>query len=108
MANTNFFQFESLNENFSKLYKELGAGNSCSVFGVQNSMRPAMVANIGKKVLFVTADGVTANFAVEQFEMMGLKTSLFPAVQDSFLYKRAQSNEIYVKRTQTLFNVFNG
>ena len=108
MANTNFFQFESLNENFSKLYKELGAGNSCSVFGVQNSMRPAMVSNIGKKVLYLTADVINANFAVEQFEMMGLKTSLFPAVQDSFIYKRAQSNEIYVKRTQTLFNILNG
>ena len=103
MANTNFFKFESLSENFAKLYAELGAGNSCSVFGVQNSMRPAMVSNIGKKVLFLTADGVTANFAFEQFELMGMNVKMFPAVQDSFLYKRAQSNEIYVKRTKLIF-----
>ena len=107
MANTKFFNFESLSENFAKLYRDLGAGNSCSVFGVQNSMRPAMVSNIAKNVLYLTADGVTANFAVEQFEHMGLKSKLFPAVQDSFLYKRAQSNEIYIKRTATLFDILN-
>ena len=107
MANTNFFKFESLGENFAKLYAEMGAGNSCSVFGVQNSMRPAMVANLGKKTLFLTADQTTANFAIEQFEIMGVSAKLFPAVQDSFLYKRAQSNEIYIKRTQTLFDILN-
>lgn len=107
MANTKFFKFESLSENFAKLYAEMRAGNSCSVFGVQNSMRPAMVSNLDKKVLFLTADQTTANFALEQFELMGMDAKLFPAVQDSFLYKRAQSNEIYVKRTQTLFDVLN-
>ena len=91
MADINFFKFESLSENFAKLYAELGAGNSCSVFGVQNSMRPAMVSNIGKKCLFLTADLTTANFATEQFELMGLNAILFPSVQDSFLYKKAQS-----------------
>ena len=60
MANTSFFKFESLSENFAKLYAELGAGNSCSVFGVQNSMRPAIVSNLNKKVLFLTADSTTA------------------------------------------------
>ena len=107
MADTNFFKFESLNENFGKLYKEIGAGNSCSVFGVQNSMRPAIVSNINKKILYLVADNVTANLAVEQFEMMKQKVTLFPAVQDSFLYKRAQSNDIYMKRTSALFEILN-
>ncbi len=107
MANTNFFKFESLSNNFAKLYKELGAGNSCSVFGVQNSMRPAMVSNLNKRILYLTADLVTANFVVGEFELMGHKTSLFPAIQDSFIYKRAQSNEMYVKRTTALFDIIN-
>ena len=105
MADINFFKFESLSENFAKLYAELGAGNSCSVFGVQNSMRPAMVSNIGKKCLFLTADLTTANFATEQFELMGLNAITFPTVQDSFLYKKAQSNETYVKRTKALYDI---
>ena len=105
MADINFFKFESLSENFAKLYAELGAGNSCSVFGVQNSMRPAMVSNVGKKCLFLTADLTTANFATEQFELMGLNAILFPSVQDSFLYKKAQSNETYIKRTKALYDI---
>ena len=105
MANTNFFKFEKLSENFAKLYKEMWAGNSCSVFGVQNVLRPAIVSNLGKKVLFLTADMVTANQARENFSMMGLKTLMFPSVHDTFLYKRAQSNEAYVERTRTLFEI---
>lgn len=107
MANTNFFTFETLSTNFGKLYKEMGAGNSCSVFGVQNSMRPAIVSNLNKKVLFLTADSVTANAAKEQFEMMGQTVLEFPAVHDSFLYKRAQSNDSYIARTKTLFEILN-
>ena len=107
MANINFFKFEKLSDNFAKLYKELWAGNSCSVFGVQNVIRPSIVSNLGKKVLFLTADTVTANQAKENFLMMGLKTLMFPSVHDTFLYKRAQSNDAYIERTNTLFNYHN-
>ena len=107
MANTKFFTFEKLSNNFGKLYKEMWAGNSCSVFGVQNSLRPAIVSNLNKKVLFLTADSVTATAAKEQFEMMGQSVLEFPAVHDSFLYKRAQSNDAYITRTRTLFDVLN-
>ncbi len=107
MANTNFFKFEGLSENFAKLYAELGAGNSCSVFGVQNTMRSAIVSNLKTKVLYLTADLTLAGLAVEQFEMMGRSAVMLPAVQDSFLYKKAQSNELYIKRTKALYDILN-
>lgn len=107
MENTNIFNFENASENFGKLYKQLRAGNSCSIFGVQNSARPAIVSSFSKKLLYVTADGVTANSVLETFELMGKKALLFPAVQDNFLYKRAMSTELYEKRTQVLYKILN-
>ncbi len=107
MENTNIFNFEATSENFSKLYKQVRAGNSCSIFGVQNSARPAIVSSFSKKLLYVTADSVTASAVQENFELMGKKAIVFPAVQDSFLYKRAMSTELYEQRTRVLYSILN-
>lgn len=107
MENTNLFNFKATSENFGKLYNEIGAGNSCSIFGVQNSARPAIVSGFGKKLLYITADSVTAAATSENFELMGMKSFVFPAVQDSFLYKRAMSTELYQKRTEVLYNILS-
>ena len=107
MENTNIFNFEATSENFGKLYNEVRAGNSCSIFGVQNSARPAIVSGFSKKLLYITADNVTASAVQENFELMGKKAFVFPSVQDSFLYKRAMSTELYEQRTKVLYNILN-
>lgn len=104
MAKT-IFNFESLGKDYAKMIKEIRAGNSCSIFGVQNSMRPALCNGIGKKILFVTADNISATAKQEEFELLGLKTCLFPTIQDSFVIKRASSNEYNQIRTMALFNI---
>ena len=107
MENINIFNLDATSENFGKLYKQVRAGNSCSIFGVQNSARPAIVSGFDKKLLYITADNVTAMAVQENFELMGKKAFIFPAVQDSFLYKRAMSTELYEQRTKTLYNILN-
>lgn len=101
----NIFNFEVLGKDFAKMINQIRAGNSCSIFGIQNSMRPAICSAINKKVAFVTADNIQANIKKEEFELMGLKTFCFPVVHDSFLMKRASSNEYNLERTLTLFNI---
>ena len=105
MADTKFFDFENLNDDYKKMFEQVSKNNSCSIFGVQNSIRPAIVSNFNKKVLYVTADLVSANLVQEQFEMMGKKTSLFAPVMDNFIYKRAGSNEFYLERTRAMFDI---
>ena len=99
------FNFESLGKDYAKMVKEIRAGHSCSIFGIQNSMRPALCNSFGKKILFITADNITAGAKQEEFELMGLKTHLFPAVQDGFIFKRAGSNEFNLARTLALKNI---
>jgi transcription-repair coupling factor (superfamily II helicase) len=105
MAKKTIFNFEALGRDYAKMLNEIRAGNSCSIFGIQNSMRPAICNSLDKKILFISADNVTASSKVEEFELMGLKTLYFPAVQDSFLFKKAQSNEFSLGRTLTLFKI---
>ena len=105
MENTKTFNFDALSENYSKMIREVRAGNSCSIFGVQNSMRPALVSNIKRKILYLTADNVGANSMLEQFKFMGQNALLFPNVSDGFLYKKASSSELYRQRSKTLYKV---
>lgn len=107
MENINIFNFEATSLNFGKLFKEIRAGNSCSIFGVQNSARPAFVSGFNKKLFYVAADAVTARAVQENFELMGKNALIFPAIQDSFIYKKAMSSEFYEQRTNVLFNVLN-
>ncbi len=107
VANIKAFDFAGLNKNFSRFEEEVRAGNSCSVFGVQNSIRPAIVSSFNKKVVYITADSIKANAISEDFKIMGLNTVVFESPSDSFLYKRAGSNELATKKTKVLFDILN-
>ncbi len=101
------FDFENVNSEFKRLFEQVRAKKSCSIFGVQNSMRPAISSFFGKKIVYVTADSVVAKSRAENFEILGLKTLTLEAVQDTFLYKRASSNEIFLNRTKTLVKILS-
>lgn len=104
MAKKTIFNFEVFNKDFAKMIATIRAGNSCSIFGIQNSMRPAICNGLNKKILFITADNVTGTAKKEEFELLGMNTLYFPSVPDGFLFKRASSNEFNLERTLTLFN----
>ena len=55
MAKKTIFNFEALGKDYVKMLNEIRAGNSCSIFGIQNSMRPAICNSLSKKILFLTA-----------------------------------------------------
>lgn len=107
MAKNTIFNFEVLGKDFAKMIENVRARISCSIFGIQNSMRPAICESFGKKILFISADNVTASAKIEEFEQMGLKTLYFPSIQDGFLFKRAGSNEFNLTRTLTINSIIN-
>ena len=53
MAKKTIFNFEALGKDYAKMLNEIRAGNSCSIFGIQNSMRPALCNSLNKKILFI-------------------------------------------------------
>lgn len=104
MENFNF-DFEKLGGDYKNLIEQVGVGNSCSIFGVQNSMRPALVSSFKKKILYIAADLISAKSVAEQFEIMNYKTFVLEPIYDSFIYKHAQSNEAFVTRSKILFEI---
>ncbi len=108
MENINRFNFNKVNNNFAKMFEMVGAGNSCSIFGVQNSMRPAIVSATNKKTLYLTADMISAKSVAGQFEKMGKKVGVLPVFRDSFLYKKACSPDIFLQRLLVLDGILSG
>ncbi len=108
LAKLNRFDLAALDPQLDRLASELRAGISCSVFGVQNSMRAAISASLDKKILYLSSSDVLANSAVSSFELMGLKTVKFGAILDEFLYKKVQSSESYLARLEALSNILSG
>ena len=55
MNSKNFFDILKAQAGYKKLVDSVLAGKSCSVFGVQNSMRPALSLMFGKKILYLVS-----------------------------------------------------
>lgn len=108
MGKTDKFNFEGLSDNYRRMIEFVRAGESCSLFGVQKSMRVALVSDLSKKLLYLTADNVSALAVLNQFKLMGKRAIYFPNIQDCFIYKKAGSNELYLERSKTLSQILMG
>ena len=105
MEKNSIFKIQNINADYKKLIEAVRAGKSCSIFGVQNSMRPALVSGLNKRLFYICADNMSAASAVEQFKLMGLKTDYIPSISDCFLYKKSGSVELFRERSKSLFNI---
>ncbi len=106
MANMNIVS-ENFGENFSTIKNATRAKKSCSAFGVQNSLRAPIAAMCSDNVLFIVSDYIIATKVQQQFKKLGKNANVFPANTDSFLYKKAQSNENNNMRMKTLLSMFS-
>lgn len=105
MENTKLFHLELIGKNYGNIIQTIRAGNSCSIFGAQNSMRPAVINAISLPTIYLTADSITANHYSECFNFMGVRTGVFPTITDSFLYKKSVSVDLYRQRTLLLYKI---
>lgn len=71
-------------------------------------MRPAIVSFLQKKVVYLVADSARAEQVREEFELMGKRVVLDPNPSDSFLFKKAESTELFERRTEALAKIIGG
>lgn len=108
MKHTQIFELNKIDEKFAKLKKQVEAGNSCSIFGVQNSMRSAICEFLQKKIVYLASDQVRAEQIKSDFEVMGKKAVALTCPSDTFLFKRAESTELFERRTSAMFDIVCG
>lgn len=101
----NILDLSCLGGNFSLLKNSVHEKKSCSLFGVQYSLRAPLVSMCSKNILYIVSDYISAVKAKEYFDATGNEAIIFSGVADSFIYKKAQNVSDYINRNLAFFNI---
>ena len=95
----NFFSFNQIGGEYPALADELRRGTPTAVFGVADSLKYLIAAMIEKPVLYITADGVSAQKVAENVAALsGKETAVISAKDEVLLYRKALSKDSLFKR----------
>jgi len=101
-----FLDLKNINPEFKKIIEGVGQGKSCSIFGAVESLKVALSNTFNKKILYITSDIIQGRKLQEFFEHIDKgSTTVYPAMPDSMVYKSYVSNEPYIERNTTLFDI---
>ncbi len=107
--NKNFFTFKNLGGNYPALENELRLGTPTAVFGVSEANKNLIASLSGYKVLYVTADAVSANKVYTSVcALSGKKCVLLPAKDEVILYKDALSKDALFRRLTAVNAIMDG
>ena len=105
----NFFTFKSLGGAYPALENELRLGTPMAVFGVSDVHKYLIASLFENKVLYLTADAVSAGRAYSAISAFsGKKCALIPAKDDVVLYKDALSKDALFRRLSAIYSLADG
>ena len=105
----NFFTFKSLGGAYPALENELRLGTPTAVFGVSDVHKYLIASLFENKVLYLTADAVSAGRAYSAISAFsGKKCALIPAKDDVVLYKDALSKDALFRRLSAIYSLADG
>ena len=106
---SDFFTFDSIGGNYTALKNDIRLGTPTAVFGVSDAHKYLTACMAEGKVLYVTADAVTANKAFTSISALsGKKCVLLPAKDEVILYKDALSKDALFRRITALYEILQG
>ena len=105
----NFFTFKNLGGAYPALENELRLGTPTAVFGVSDVHKYLIASLFENKVLYLTADAVSAGRAYSAISAFsGKKCALIPAKDDVVLYKDALSKDALFRRLSAIYSLADG
>lgn len=105
----NFFTFKNLGGAYPALENELRLGTPTAVFGVSDVHKYLIASLFENKVLYLTADAVSAGRAYSAINAFsGKKCALIPAKDDVVLYKDALSKDALFRRLSAIYSLADG
>lgn len=105
----NFFTFDEIGENYSAYAENIRRGAPTAVFGVSNSLKYLLAGLTEQPVVYVTADGISAQKAADDIAALtGKKTAVLTAKDEVLLYRKALSKDSLFKRLNGVYALQNG
>lgn len=104
-----FFTFDNLLGDYPNLKAELRRGTPTAVFGVSDSLKYMFAGLSETPVLYIAADGVSAQKAAKNIAALsGKKTEYLAAKDEVLLYRKALSKDSLFKRLSGVHALTNG
>lgn len=105
----NFFNCKNLAGGYPALENELRLGTPTAVFGVSDSHKYLLTSALSEKILYLTADSVSANKAYASLSALsGKKCALLPSKDEVVLYKDALSKDALFRRLTAINAIIGG
>ncbi len=107
--NKNFFTPRNLSDEYFALFEQTRLGIPTAAFGLSDANKYLIAAAAPNKILYVTADGVSARKAYEAMSVLSGRRCVFlPAKDDVILYKDALSKDAIFNRNVALSGIASG
>jgi tRNA threonylcarbamoyladenosine biosynthesis protein TsaB len=105
----NYFNFNALEGEYSAFETEIRRGTPTAAFGVSDSLKYLLSSLLPFPVLYVTADGISAQKAAENARSLsGKDTAVLAAKDEVLFYRKALSKDSLYKRLNGIHALQNG
>ena len=95
----NFFTFEKIGGEYPAYAETIRRGSPTAVFGVSDSLKYLLAGLTPFRVVYVTADGISAQKAADNIaSISGKQTAVLSAKDEVLLYRKALSKDALFKR----------
>ncbi len=99
-----FFTFDNLGGEYPLLAEDIRRGASAAVFGISDEVKYLIAAAHQNRVLYLTADPLTARRAAQAISALsGKRVALLSAKDEVLLYRKALSKDALYRRLQALY-----
>ena len=105
----NFLTLNEIGEEYAQYAEDLRRGTPTAVFGVSDPLKYLLAGLTPFPVVYVTADGISAQKAAENIaSLTGKKTEVLAAKDEVLLYRKALSKDALFKRLNGIYALQNG
>ena len=105
----NYFNFNALGGEYPAFETEIRRGTPTAAFGVSDSLKYLLSSLLPFPVLYVTADGLSAQKVAENARTLsGKQTAVLTAKDEVLFYRKALSKDSLYKRLNGIYALQNG
>ena len=105
----NYFNFNALEGEYPAFETEIRRGTPTAAFGVSDSLKYLLSSLLPFPVLYITADGISAQKAAENARSLsGKDTAVLAAKDEVLFYRKALSKDSLYKRLNGIYALQNG
>lgn len=104
----NFFDLKNLSPKFKEFYERIELEKSSSIFGAVEPLKIAVASGFKDKIVYITADYLTANKCYEMFyNLYKERACLIKPIPDNLLYVKAKNLEVLNENSIKLSKIAN-